>query len=231
MIELYYWPTPNGHKITVILEEAGIAYQFKPIDIGAGDQFKPEFLAFSPNNRMPAIIDHAPADGGEKISLFESGAILLYLAEKSGQFLSKDIRQRKVAMEWLFWQMGGFGPMLGQNHHFTRYASEKIPYAIDRYQRETERLYGVLNKHLEKRAFIADQYSIADMACYPWAVAHDWHHVALENYPNVMRWHDAIKARPAVVKAYALAEQYKRAAEMTPEMKKILFGIPNANNP
>jgi len=231
MIELYYWPTPNGHKITVFLEEAGIAYQIKPIDIGAGDQFKPEFLAFSPNNRMPAIIDHAPADGGEKISLFESGAILLYLAEKSGQFLSKDIRQRKVAMEWLFWQMGGFGPMLGQNHHFTRYASEKIPYAIDRYQRETERLYGVLNKHLEKREFIADQYSIADMACYPWAVAHDWHHVALENYPNVMRWHDAIKARPAVVKAYALAEQYKRAAEMTPEMKKILFGIPNANNP
>jgi len=231
MIELYYWPTPNGHKIAVFLEEAGIAYQIKPIDIGAGDQFKPEFLAFSPNNRMPAIIDHAPADGGEKISLFESGAILLYLAEKSGQFLSKDIRQRKVAMEWLFWQMGGFGPMLGQNHHFTRYASEKIPYAIDRYQRETERLYGVLNKHLEKREFIADQYSIADMACYPWAVAHDWHHVALENYPNVMRWHDAIKARPAVVKAYALAEQYKRAAEMTPEMKKILFGIPNANNP
>lgn len=231
MIELYYWPTPNGHKITLFLEEAGIAYQIKPVDIGAGDQFKPEFLAFSPNNRMPAIIDNAPADGGEKISIFESGAILIYLAEKTGQFLSKNIRQKKTVMEWLFWQVGGFGPMLGQNHHFTRYAPEKIPYAIDRYQRETERLYGVLNKHLEAREFIADQYSIADMACYPWAVAHDWHHVALENYPNVQRWHDAIKQRPAVIKAYALAEQYQRPVEMTPEMKKILFGTPSANNP
>jgi GSH-dependent disulfide-bond oxidoreductase len=231
MIDLYYWPTPNGHKITLFLEEAGLPYQITPVDIGTGDQFKPEFLAFSPNNRMPAIIDNAPADGGEKISVFESGAILLYLAEKTGKFLSSDIRQKKISMEWLFWQMGGFGPMLGQNHHFTRYAPEKIPYAIDRYQRETERLYGVLNKHLEKREFIADQYSIADMACYPWAVAHDWHHVALENYPNVMRWHDAIEQRPAVIKAYALAEQYKRPAEMTPEMKKILFGAPNVNNP
>lgn len=231
MIDLYYWPTPNGHKITVFLEEAGVPYQIKPVDIGAGDQFKPEFLAFSPNNRMPAIIDHAPIDGGEKISVFESGAILLYLAEKTGRFLSSDIRQKKAVMEWLFWQMGGFGPMLGQNHHFTRYAPEKIPYAIDRYQRETERLYGVLNKHLEGREFIADDYSIADMACYPWAVAHDWHHVALENYPNVKRWHDAIQQRPAVIKAYELGEQYKRKTEMTPEMKAILFGTPNANNP
>lgn len=231
MIDLYYWPTPNGHKISVFLEEAGLAYQIKPVDIGAGDQFKPEFLAFSPNNRMPAIIDHAPIDGGENISLFESGAILLYLAEKTGRFLSTDIRQKKIVMEWLFWQMGGFGPMLGQNHHFTRYAPEKIPYAIDRYQRETERLYGVLNKHLESREFIADDYSIADMACYPWAVAHDWHHVALENYPNVQRWHDAIKQRPAVIKAYEIGEQYKRKTEMTPEMKAILFGTPNANNP
>lgn len=231
MIELYYWPTPNGHKITVFLEESDIPYQIKPVDIGAGDQFKPEFLAFSPNNRMPAIIDDAPTDGGENISVFESGAILLYLAEKTGKFLSKDIRQKKTVMEWLFWQMGGFGPMLGQNHHFTRYAPEKIPYAIDRYQRETERLYGVLNKHLENREFIADQYSIADMACYPWAVAHDWHHVALENYPNVQRWHAAITLRPAVIKAYELGEQYKRKTEMTPEMKAILFGIPNVNDP
>jgi len=231
MIDLYYWPTPNGHKITIFLEEAGIPYQIKPVDIGAGDQFKPEFLAFSPNNRMPAIIDSEPGDGGESISVFESGAILVYLAEKSGKFLSSDIRQKKIALEWLFWQMGGFGPMLGQNHHFTRYAPEKISYAIDRYQRETERLYGVLNKHLENREFIADDYSIADMACYPWAVAHDWHHVALENYPNVQRWHDAIKIRPAVIKAYELGEQYKRKTEMTPEMKAILFGTPNANNP
>jgi GST-like protein len=231
VIDLYYWPTPNGHKITVFLEEAGIPYQIKRVDIGAGDQFKPEFLAFSPNNRMPAIIDHTPADGGEKIAVFESGAILQYLAEKTGKFLSNDIRQKKIAMEWLFWQMGGFGPMLGQNHHFTRYAPEQIPYAIDRYQRETHRLYGVLNKHLEGNEFIAHDYSIADMACYPWAVAHDWHHVALENYPNVQRWHDAIKQRPAVIKAYEIGEQYKRKTEITPEMKKVLFGIPNANNP
>jgi GST-like protein len=231
MIDLYYWPTPNGHKITLFLEEAGIPYQIKPVDIGAGDQFKPEFLAFSPNNRMPAIIDHAPADGGESISVFESGAILLYLAEKTGKFLSNQVRQRKTSMEWLFWQMGGFGPMLGQNHHFARYAPEKIPYAIDRYHRETERLYGVLNKRLEGREFIADDYGIADMACYPWAAAHDWHYISLENYPNVKRWHDAIKQRPAVIKAYALGEQYKRKTEMTPEMKKILFGIADANNP
>lgn len=231
MIDLYYWPTPNGHKITLFLEEAGLQYRVEPVDIGAGDQFKPEFLAFSPNNRMPAIIDHAPADGGEKIAVFESGAILQYLAEKTGKFLSNDIRQKKIAMEWLFWQMGGFGPMLGQNHHFTRYAPEQIPYAIDRYQRETARLYGVLNKHLEAREFIADDYSIADMACYPWAVAHEWHHINLADYPNVQRWHDAIKQRPASIKAYALAEQYKRKTEMTPEMKKVLFGIPSANNP
>jgi len=231
MIDLYYWPTPNGHKITLFLEETGIPYQIKPVDIGAGDQFKPEFLAFSPNNRMPAIIDHAPADGGESISVFESGAILLYLAEKTGKFLSTDIRKKKTALEWLFWQMGGFGPMLGQNHHFARYAPEKIPYAIDRYHRETERLYGVLNKRLEGREFIADDYGIADMACYPWAAAHDWHYISLENYPHVQRWHDAIKQRPAVIKAYALGEQYKRKTEMTPEMKKILFGIADANNP
>jgi GSH-dependent disulfide-bond oxidoreductase len=231
MIDLYYWPTPNGHKITLFLEEANLPYQIKPVDIGAGDQFKPEFLAFSPNNRMPAIIDHAPADGGEKISVFESGAILQYLAEKTGRFLSQDLRQKKITLEWLFWQVGGFGPMLGQNHHFTRYAPEKVPYAIDRYQRETARLYGVLNKHLEAREFIAADYSIADMACYPWAVAHDWHHIDLADYPNVQRWHDAIKQRPATIKAYELGEQYKRVGEMTPEMKKILFGTPNANNP
>ena len=231
MIDLYYWPTPNGHKITVFLEEASVPYQIKPVDIGAGDQFKPEFLTFSPNNRMPAIIDHAPADGGESISVFESGAILLYLAERTGKFLSNEIRQKKTAMEWLFWQMGGFGPMLGQNHHFARYAPEKIPYAIDRYHRETERLYGVLNKRLEDREFIAGDYGIADMACYPWAAAHDWHYISLENYPNVQRWHDAIKQRPAVIKAYELGEQYKRKTDMTPEMKKNLFGITDANKP
>jgi GSH-dependent disulfide-bond oxidoreductase len=171
MIELYYWPTPNGHKVTMFLEEAGLDYRIHPVDISAGDQFKPDFLAISPNNRMPAIIDTAPADGGELISVFESGAILLYLAEKTGRFLPKDVRGRKTVTEWLFWQVGGLGPMAGQNHHFGLYAPNKIPYAIDRYAKETNRLYGVLDRHLENRPFIAgDGYSIADMASYPWIV-------------------------------------------------------------
>jgi len=154
MIELYYWPTPNGHKITMFLEEAGLEYAIHPVDISAGDQFKPDFLAISPNNRMPAIVDTAPADGGKAISVFESGAILLYLAEKTGRFFPKDTRGRKTATEWLFWQVGGLGPMAGQNHHFGVYAPTKVPYAIDRYVKETNRLYGVLDRHLEDRAFI-----------------------------------------------------------------------------
>lgn len=227
MIELYYWPTPNGHKITLFLEEAGIDYRIQPIDIGAGDQFKPEFLAFSPNNRMPAIIDRAPADGGEPVSVFESGAILTYLAEKTGRFLPTPVRERKAVFEWLFWQMGGFGPMLGQNHHFSRYAPEPIPYAIERYQRETDRLYGVLDRHLAGRRFIANQdYSIADMACYPWAAAHDWHHVDLARFPELRRWHDAIAARPATQRAYAAGEPFRRSGELTDEQKRKLFGLP-----
>jgi GSH-dependent disulfide-bond oxidoreductase len=170
MIELYYWPTPNGHKITMFLEEAGLDYTIHPVNISAGDQFKPEFLAFSPNNRMPAIIDRAPSDPGE-VTVFESGAILLYLAEKTGRFLPTDLRGRKTALEWLFWQMGGLGPMAGQNHHFGVYASEKIPYAINRYVNETNRLYGVMDRRLADRPFLGGEaYSIADMACYPWIV-------------------------------------------------------------
>lgn len=172
MIDLYYWPTPNGHKITLFLEEAGLPYQIHPVNIGRGDQFKPEFLAIAPNNRMPAIIDHAPKDGGAPISVFESGAILLYLAEKTGLFLSADLRLRVQTLEWLFWQVGGLGPMAGQNHHFSQYAPEKIAYAIERYVKETNRLYGVLNKRLANRPFIVGEYSIADMACYPWIVPH-----------------------------------------------------------
>ncbi|MDH3514647.1 MAG: glutathione S-transferase N-terminal domain-containing protein, partial [Gammaproteobacteria bacterium] len=173
MIELYYWPTPNGHKITMFLEEAGIPYQIKPVNIIAGDQFKPEFLSISPNNKIPAIIDHAPADGGAPISVFESGAILLYLAEKTGHFLPADARRRLTVLEWLFWQVGGLGPMAGQNHHFGLYAPEKIPYAIDRYTKETNRLYGVLDYQLAGHAFIAgDDFSIADIAAYPWVVPH-----------------------------------------------------------
>lgn len=171
MIDLYYWPTPNGHKVTLFLEEAKLLYRIHPVDISAGDQFRPEFLALSPNNRMPAIIDTWPTDGDERVTVFESGAILVYLAEKTGLFLPKDVRRRKVVMEWLFWQIGGLGPMAGQNHHFGLYAPEKIPYAIARYVNETNRLYGVLDRRLATHRFLAgDDYTIADMASYPWIV-------------------------------------------------------------
>lgn len=229
MIDLYYWPTPNGHKITMFLEEAGLDYRILPVDIRAGDQFKPEFLAIAPNNRMPAIVDHAPAEGGEPVSLFESGAILLYLAEKTGQFLPADLHGRKTVLEWLFWQMGGLGPMAGQNHHFNMYAPEKIPYAIDRYVNETNRLYGVLNKRLEGRAYIAgDAYSIADMACYPWIVPHEYQGQKLEDFPHLKAWFERIKERPATVRAYAKGEEY-RNQPMTEEARKILFGQTAAN--
>ncbi|WP_417829338.1 glutathione binding-like protein [Thalassospira sp.] len=225
MIDLYYWPTPNGHKITLFLEETGLDYKIFPVDISAGDQFKPEFLAFSPNNRMPAIIDHAPADGGEDITVFESGAILQYLAEKTGKFLPDDVRGRKTVMEWLFWQMGGLGPMAGQNHHFGTYAPEKIPYAINRYVNETNRLYGVLNKRLEGRTFIAgDEYTIADMACYPWVVSHEKQQQDLNEFPNLKRWFETIKARPATIAAYKVGEPYSSRPSVTEEGKKILFG-------
>jgi len=225
MIDLYYWPTPNGHKITLFLEEAALDYRIHPIDISAGDQFKPEFLAFSPNNRMPAIIDNEPADGREPVSVFESGAILLYLTEKVGQFLPTDIRGRKTVMEWLFWQVGGLGPMAGQNHHFGLYAPEKISYAIDRYVKETNRLYGVLDRRLANRAFIAgESYSIADMACYPWIVPWKRQQQNLDDFPNLRRWFELIAARPATVRAYAKGEPYSGRPAVTDEGKKILFG-------
>ena len=223
MIELHYWPTPNGHKVTMFCEEAGVPYEIKRVDIGTGEQFRLEFLAFSPNNRMPAIVDRAPADGGEPITVFESGAILLYLAEKTGRFMPRDVRGKKTVTEWLFWQMAGLGPMLGQNHHFNVYAPEKIPYAIDRYVRETARLYGVLDKRLANREFIADDYSIADMACYPWIVPHERQQMKLEDFPNVKRWFETIRARPGTVRAYAQGD-FQRDREMTPEMRKVLFG-------
>ncbi|WP_115719679.1 glutathione binding-like protein [Gallaecimonas mangrovi] len=225
MIDFYYWPTPNGHKITLFLEEAGLEYRIVPVDISAGDQFKPEFLAFSPNNRMPAIIDHAPADGGEAITVFESGAILQYLAEKTGQFWPADVRQRKTVNEWLFWQVGGLGPMAGQNHHFGVYAPEKIPYAIERYVNETNRLYGVLNKRLAGRDFIADNYSIADMACYPWIVSHQRQQQDLNDFPDLKRWYEAIAARPATQRAYAKGQAVSQnRATVTEAGKNILFG-------
>jgi GSH-dependent disulfide-bond oxidoreductase len=224
MIELHYWTTPNGHKITIFLEEAGVPYRVVPVNISAGDQFKPEFLAISPNNRIPAIVDRHPAGGGKPISVFESGAILLYLAEKTRQFLPRDLRGRVEVTEWLFWQMGGLGPMAGQNHHFSQYAPETLPYAVDRYVKETNRLYGVLNKRLAGRDFIAGEYSIADMASYPWIVPHKRQGQALEDFPNLNRWFEAIRERPAVERAYALAKEINTQPIVTRESKKVLFG-------
>jgi len=225
MIDLYYWPTPNGHKITMFLEEAGLEYRIIPVNIGAGDQFKPEFLRISPNNRMPAIVDHDPSDGGNAISVFESGAILIYLAEKIGKLIPKDLRGRKTAMEWLFWQVSGLGPMAGQNHHFSNYAAENIPYAIDRYVKETNRLYGVLDHRLSGREFIVDsEYTIADIASYPWIVSWKVQQQNLDDFPNIKRWFEAIRNRPTTVSAYSIAQPYSNQPAMTEESKKILFG-------
>ena len=225
MIELHYWPTPNGHKITMLLEETGLAYRLTLVEIGAGEQFRPSFLAISPNNRIPAIVDRAPAEGGEPISVFESGAILVYLADKSGRFLPAATRPRTTVLEWLFWQVGGLGPMAGQNHHFNRYAPERIPYAMDRYTRETNRLYGVLDVRLRGRAFVAgDDYSIADMAIYPWIVPWKAQQQNLDDFPDLKRWFEAIAARPATVRAYAHADPLRARAEFTDEARKILFG-------
>ncbi|MFO7156840.1 MAG: glutathione S-transferase N-terminal domain-containing protein [Pseudomonadota bacterium] len=224
MIDLYYWPTPNGHKITLFLEEAELPYRIVPVNIGKGEQFDPAFLRISPNNRIPAIVDHDPPGGGEPVAIFESGAILLYLAEKTGKFLPKDLRGRFDALQWLFWQVAGLGPMAGQNHHFTQYAPEKIPYAIDRYVRETSRLYGVLNKRLADREYIAGEYSIADMACYPWIVPHEKQQQELNDFPNLKRWFERIASRPATLRAYEKAKTVATEAPMSEEAKKILFG-------
>jgi len=224
MIDLHYWPTPNGHKITMFLEETDMPYRLHPVNIGKGEQFKPEFLAISPNNRIPAIVDHTPLGGGAPISVFESGAILLYLALKCEQFIPQDVRGSTEVMEWLFWQVAGLGPMAGQNHHFSRYAPEKIPYAIERYVKETNRLYGVLNKRLADREFVAGAYSIADMAAYPWVVPHEAQGQNLADFPHLQRWFESIKARPATIRAYALAASVSSSPTVTEEAKKILFG-------
>ncbi|HQR53658.1 MAG TPA: glutathione S-transferase N-terminal domain-containing protein [Burkholderiales bacterium] len=224
MIDLYYWTTPNGHKITMFLEEAGLPYTVKPVNISAGEQFATAFLAMSPNNKIPAIVDHAPPDGGGPLSVFESGAILHYLAEKTGRFLPPDLRGRTEVMEWLFWQMGGLGPMLGQNHHFVQYAPEPLPYAIERYLKESERLYGVLEERLAGREFIAGEYSIADMACYPWIVPHRRQKMDIDAFPNLKRWFDAIRARPATDRAYAIAERINTAPVVNDASRSVLFG-------
>jgi GSH-dependent disulfide-bond oxidoreductase len=224
VIDLYYWPTPNGHKITLFLEETDMPYTIIPVNIGAGEQFRPEFLAISPNNRMPAIVDHTPMERGGPISVFESGAILLYLADKIERFIAQDLRGRVDTMQWLFWQVGGLGPMAGQNHHFSRYAPETIPYAVERYVKETNRLYGVLNKRLADREFIAGAYSIADMAAYPWIVPHEAQGQNLDDFAHLKRWFETIKSRPATVRAYERGAAISSSPTVNEESRKILFG-------
>lgn len=225
MIDLYYWTTPNGHKITMFLEEANLPYEIFPVSISKGEQFEPSFLAIAPNNRIPAIVDKDPIDGGQSIAIFESGAILLYLADKLKKFIPQDLRGRNLVLEWLFWQMGGLGPMAGQNHHFVQYAPEKIQYAMDRYVKETSRLYGVLNKQLsDGREYIAGEYSIADMACYPWVFPHVRQQQNIKEFPFLHQWFERIRYRPATLKAYELANTINTAPTVSEESKKLLFG-------
>jgi len=223
VIDLYYWGTPNGLKIRLFMEEAGLPCRIIPVDINKGEQFRPQFLALSPNNRIPAIVDHEPADGGAALSLFESGAILLYLAEKTRSFIPADVRGRARVLQWLFWQVGGLGPMAGQNGHFNVHAAEKVPYAIERYTKETNRLYGVLDRQLATAEYVAGDYSIADMACYPWIVPHERHRQNLADFPHLRRWFNRIAGRPATQRAYAGVEKpYSRP--MSDEQRRILFG-------
>jgi GST-like protein len=225
MYDFYFWTTPNGYKVILFAEEAGLDYTIKPVNIGKGEQFDPAFLRISPNNRIPAFVDHQPAGGGEPISVFESGAILLYLAEKTRRFIYPDLKGRTEVLQWLFWQMGGLGPMAGQNHHFAHYAPEKLPYAIERYVKETNRLYGVMNKRLADRKFLAgDDYTIADMASYPWVVPYERQGQRLEDFPNLKRWFDTIAARPATVRAYDKGKAINTQPTVNKDSIKHLFG-------
>ena len=227
MIDLYYWPTPNGWKISIALEEMALPYRAVPVDIGAGDQFKPEFLAISPNNRMPAIVDHAPPDGGKPVPVFESGAILLYLADKSGQFLPKDLRARLLVTQWLMWQVAGLGPMFGQDGHFKLYAPEKLPYAIDRYDRECRRLLGVMEGQLQRTGdCLAGAYSIADMAVWPWIVTAKRRQIDLAEFPTVNAWFSRLRERPAVQRGMeVLKERRNNSAVDDAKAREVLFGI------
>ena len=224
MIDLYFAATPNGLKAKLFLEEAQLPYRAIPVSLSKGEQFKPEFLAISPNNKIPAIVDHAPTGGGEPVTLFESGAILLYLAEKIGRFIPQDIHGRAEVLQWLFWQMAGLGPMAGQIGHFNVYAPEKVPYAIDRYTRETSRLYGVLDRRLADRPFIAGEFSIADIACYPWIVPHEAHGQDLDAFPHLKRWFESMATRPATLRTYEGVENvYAPKQAMSDEARKVLF--------
>ena len=223
MINLYYWTTPNGHKITIFLEEAGLPYNIVPINIGKGMQFEPDFLRISPNNKIPALVDASPADGGQAIAIFESGAILLYLAEKAKKFLAPDVRKRYDTIEWLMWQMAGLGPMAGQNHHFTS-LDEKIPYAIERYQKETTRLYGVLNTQLAGKEFIVGDYSIADMACFPWVLNFEKQGQDLNQFPHIQHWLTRLCQRPAVKRAFAAAAKVNPGMVLPAFAQRIMNG-------
>jgi GSH-dependent disulfide-bond oxidoreductase len=223
MIDLYGWPTPNLFKVTILLEELGLAYNAIPVDIGRGDQFKPDFLKISPNNKMPAIVDSDGPDG-KPLTMFESGAILMYLAEKSGRFMPQDMRGRYQVIQWLMFQMGGIGPMLGQVHHFRQYAPEPIPYAIDRYTNEASRLYNVVDKRLGEAAYLAGDYSIADMAVFPWLRLYERQGQKLEDYPNLKRWFEALDARPAVKKGVTILADKRRPGPMDEKQREILFG-------
>ena len=227
MIDLHYWPTPNGYKIRLMLEESGLPYRVIPVDIGKGDQFKPDFLAISPNNKMPAIVDHKPVMGGAPLPLFESGAILLYLSEKSGRFMPVDEREYYQALQWLFWQVAGLGPMAGQAGHFRVYAPEPVPYGIERYTREVSRLYGVLDGRLQGREYIAGSaYSIADMAVYPWIVPFEAHGQDLARFPNIARWFASIQKRSATVRVYEEASTAYSGKPLSDDERRVLFGSP-----
>ena len=225
MIDLHYWPTPNGWKLSIMLEECELPYRLVPVNIGKGEQFTPKFLAISPNNRMPAIVDDEPEGGGAPIAIFESGACLLYLAEKTGKFLPASLRERYAVTQWLMWQMGGLGPMAGQNGHFLLYAPEKIPYAVERYGKEVDRLYGVLDAQLARtQHFVAgSSYSIADMAIFPWVRTHKAQQVDLDKFPHVQRWYNALFERPATKRGLDVGKEL-RAGTMTEEARKALFG-------
>ena len=225
MIDVHYWTTPNGHKITIFLEETGLPYKLIPVNIGKGEQFKAEFLAISPNNRIPAMVDHDPPGGGKPIAVFESGAILLYLADKTGKFAGNELRSRTEAIQWLFWQMGGLGPMAGQNNHFSNYAVEKLQYAMDRYRNEVNRLYGVMNLRLKDREFIAGKYSIADMAIVGWANGWERQGRDINQFPHMKRWLETMKARPAVKRGMTLGLELRQGIDMKdPKVQAVLFG-------
>jgi GST-like protein len=224
MIDFYFWTTPNGYKVLQFLEETGLPYRIIPVDISRGDQFQPEFLKISPNNKIPAIVDHDPAEGDEAIAIFESGAILLYLAEKTGRFIPADQKGRAEVLQWLFWQMGGLGPFAGQNLHFAHYAPEHLPYAINRYVNETARLFKVLDKQLADREYLAGEYSIADMASYPWIKIYPGLQQDLNDFPNLQRWYEQVKSRAATISAYEKGITINTVPTITEESKKVLLG-------